>query len=159
MFRSWSASFLEGLSRWGELTGKAPQYVLHISDPASWPELAAFLKTEGFIDMLVLITATHRPPTYLLRYDLRSLPYLTDLAVTFSVPEERAVPSVWGVWPAALWQEREAYDLVGVRFEGHPDLRRILLPEDWPGHPLRKDYAFPESYHNIPLTFTPPSLE
>lgn len=159
MFRSWSESFLEALSQWGELTGKAPDYTLHISDPASWPALAAFLRAEGRVDMLVLITATHRPPAYFLRYDLRSLPYLTNLAVTFSVPGEEAVPSVSGVWPAALWHEREAYDLVGVCFEGHPDLRRILLPEDWPGHPLRKDYTFPDSYHNIPLTFTPPSLE
>ncbi len=159
MFRSWSESFLEALRRRGELKGKAPNYVLHISEFASWPAFAAFLKAEGAIDMLVLITAIHQSPEYFLRYDLRSLPYLTNLAVTFSVPEGEAVPSVWGVWPAALWHEREAYDLVGVRFEGHPDLRRILLPEDWPGHPLRKDYTFPDAYHNIPLTFTPPSLE
>jgi NADH-quinone oxidoreductase subunit C len=59
------------------------------------------------------------------------------------------VPSVSGVWPAADWHEREAYDLVGVRFVGHPDLRRILLADDWVGHPLRKDYEFPLEYHGI----------
>ena len=59
------------------------------------------------------------------------------------------VPSVAGVWAIADWHEREAYDLVGIRFLGHPNLTRILCPEDWVGHPLRKDYEFPEEYHGI----------
>ncbi len=159
MFRTWSASFLEALKKWGKLTGTAPVYVLNLSDPASWPTVATFLREEGAVDMLVLLTATHAPPNYLLRYDLRSFPYLTSIAVNFSISEEENVPSVSGLWPAALWQEREAYDLVGVRFSGHPDLRRILLPEDWPGHPLQKNYSFPESYHDISLKFSPPSSE
>lgn len=57
------------------------------------------------------------------------------------------VPSVAGIWRTADWHEREVYDLVGVRFAGHPDLTRILLSEDWVGHPLRKDYEFPLEYH------------
>jgi len=59
------------------------------------------------------------------------------------------VPSVSGIWRTADWHEREVYDLVGVHFTGHPNLRRILCPEDWVGHPLRKDYEMPLEYHGI----------
>ena len=59
------------------------------------------------------------------------------------------VPSVTGLWRGADWHEREVYDLSGVWFTGHPELRRILLSEDWVGHPLRKDYEFPLEYHGI----------
>jgi len=59
------------------------------------------------------------------------------------------VPTVSHLWPIANWLEREAFDLMGVQFIGHPDLRRILMPEDWVGHPLRKDFVEPEEYHGI----------
>jgi NADH-quinone oxidoreductase subunit C len=59
------------------------------------------------------------------------------------------VPSLTGLWETANWHERETYDLCGVWFPGHPDLTRILLAEDWQGHPLRKDYEFPLEYHGI----------
>ena len=59
------------------------------------------------------------------------------------------VPSVAGIWSTADWHEREVYDLSGVMFTGHPNMRRILCPEDWVGHPLRKDYEMPLEYHGI----------
>jgi NADH-quinone oxidoreductase subunit C len=59
------------------------------------------------------------------------------------------VPSVTGIWSSADWHEREVFDLSGIWFTGHPELRRILLAEDWVGHPLRKDYEFPLEYHGI----------
>ena len=67
-----------------------------------------------------------------------------------ATPRDAAVlPSVESVWRTAIWQEREIFDLLGVFFEGHSDLRRILLPEDWVGHPLRKDFVEPTEYHGI----------
>ncbi len=66
--------------------------------------------------------------------------------------EAPKVDSVQDIWPTANWHERETYDLLGVEFEGHPDLRRIMLPKDWVGHPLRKDYEPPKEYHGIPTT-------
>ncbi|MEW6249895.1 MAG: NADH-quinone oxidoreductase subunit C [Planctomycetota bacterium] len=86
------------------------------------------------------------------------LPYVENagtIAVRVRVPREGgAVRSVGDVWPAAEWHEREAYDLLGVQFEQHPDLRRILCPDDWRGFPLRKDYEFPKEYHGIPSAAT-----
>ncbi len=62
------------------------------------------------------------------------------------IPE---IPTVSHLWPTANWHERETYDLYGIRFTGHPNLRRILCPEDWVGYPMRKDYVMPEEYHGI----------
>ena len=90
-------------------------------------------------------------------YHLWSLPNKVSLVVKVMLPrwkDDKAgelpeVPTVSGVWSTADWHEREAYDLSGVRFTGHPNLRRILCPEDWVGHPLRKDYEMPLEYHGI----------
>lgn len=64
--------------------------------------------------------------------------------VTLWVEREEKIPSVTGLWEGADWYERELYDLFGVHFEGHPDLKRILMPDDWKGHPLRRDYPLTE---------------
>ena len=79
-----------------------------------------------------------RPDRFDIVYSLYSTPL--KHRVRLKVRTAEAVPTVSSVWPAANWLEREVYDLFGVRFEGHPDLRRILMPEDWQGHPQRKDY-------------------
>ena len=90
-------------------------------------------------------------------YHLSSLAHKQGLVLKLKLPrwkDDQAgqlpeVPSVSGLWKTALWHEREVFDLVGVWFHGHPDLRRILCPEDWVGHPLRKDYEMPLEYHGI----------
>lgn len=90
-------------------------------------------------------------------YHLWSVPYKRSLVLKVILPrwkddvdgEIPEVPTVAGVWRTADWHEREVYDLSGVNFTGHPDLRRILCPEDWVGYPLRKDYEMPLEYHGI----------
>lgn len=89
------------------------------------------------------VTAVDWPPRSK-RFDVVYCLYSTTrrhrVRVKVQAGEGEAVPSVTGVWPAANWLEREVYDMFGVRFTGHPDLRRILMPEEWQGHPERKDY-------------------
>jgi NADH-quinone oxidoreductase subunit C len=83
-------------------------------------------------------------------YHLYSYPHRHTLVLKVRTPRDRAVvPSVERMWKAANWHEREVYDLLGVTFTGHPDLRRLLMPEDWVGYPLRKDFVEPEEYHGI----------
>jgi len=80
-------------------------------------------------------------PRFVTVYQLYSIPHRRHLRLKVPIPgNPPRVPTATRVWPAANWHEREAYDLMGIVFEGHPDLRRILMPDDWVGHPLRKDY-------------------
>ena len=89
-------------------------------------------------------------PRFELNYQLVSLPHRMRVALRVRVPgSDPVVDSLVPVWPGAGWLEREIFDLMGIRFNGHPDLRRILLPEDWEGHPLRRDYPV-EGHRDIP---------
>jgi NADH-quinone oxidoreductase subunit C len=83
-------------------------------------------------------------------YHLYSYEHRHSIVLKVDAPRDNpVVPTVENVWKAANWLEREIYDLLGVVFEGHSDLRRLLMPEDWIGHPLRKDFVEPEEYHGI----------
>jgi NADH-quinone oxidoreductase subunit C len=90
------------------------------------------------------ITAVDRfplEPRFEVNYHLLSIEQKARVRLKVRVPGgDAVVPSVISVWPGANWHEREAFDLFGIRFEGHTDLRRILMPDDWEGYPLRKDY-------------------
>jgi NADH-quinone oxidoreductase subunit C len=106
-------------------------------------ECAQQLKTIGF-DRLGMLTAVDLRDEFEMVYRLASRSLSAGAFVKTRLSRENAVvDSLCDIWPAANWQEREVWDLFGIRFEGHPDLRRILLPEEWPGHPLRKDYEDP----------------
>ena len=98
---------------------------------------------EGF-DYCVDITAVHYPkrdPQFDLVWILYSFPRNQRIRVKTLLKDGEAAPSVTAIWSTANWLEREVFDMFGVPFEGHPDLRRILLPDGWKGYPLRKDYG------------------
>lgn len=98
----------------------------------------------GF-DFLEFETCTDRPPDHLdMIYYLYSYTHHHRLGLKVKLPRSSpSIASLVGLWTNADWNEREVYDLFGVHFHGHPDLRRLMMPEDWEGHPLRKDYMHP----------------
>jgi len=123
-----------------------------------WREMARFLHDDSALafDWLACVTGVDYVAEDRLCavYDLYATGHDHWFAVKVYTPRNKpSIPSVADLWPAADWHEREAYDLLGIPFEDHPDLRRILLPEDWEGYPLRKDYRFPREYHGIPGTY------
>ncbi len=106
-----------------------------------------FLQKDLQFTFLSSVTAVHWPerlPRFDVVYHLLSMPNRCELRLKVRVGERReehpVVPTVSEVWPGANWYEREVFDLFGLHFSGHPDLRRILMPMDWTTHPLRKDY-------------------
>jgi NADH-quinone oxidoreductase subunit C len=86
-------------------------------------------------------------------YHLYSYKHRHEFVVKVEVPRDKPeVPSVVGLWKTADWNEREQYDLIGIHYTGHPDLRRLLMPDDWVGHPMRKDYEEADDYRGMPTT-------
>jgi len=123
-----------------------------VVSPETLPEAARFLRDgEGLsFDSLMCLSGVDYPERFAVAYHLFSMKERHTLGIKVFLPKESpSVPSVDEVWPAANFMERETYDLFGINFPGSKDLRRILLPEDWEGHPLRKDYKYPEFYHGI----------
>lgn len=114
-----------------------------------------------FFDYLACVTGIDNGPqanTMEVVYNLQSIPFGHSFVLRVIVPRQDAsslpeVPTVSGIWKTALWHERETFDLLGIHFTGHPDLRRILLPEDWEGYPLRKDYQPQAYYHGIRVAY------
>jgi NADH-quinone oxidoreductase subunit C len=122
--------------------------------PTDIVAVATFLKTEPALafDCLSNQSGVDYPKREQIEVVYHLFSYALRHAVVLKVGVPRDNPrlaTVSAVWRTAIWQEREIFDLLGVDFSGHPDLRRILLPEDWIGNPLRKDYAEPTEYHGI----------
>lgn len=106
-------------------------------------EATGNLKELGF-DLLGMVTAVDFGEEFELVYRVRSREMHVGLFIKTRVSRDNPhIGSVTHLWPSANWQEREVFDLFGIVFDGHPDLRRILLTDDWVGHPLRKDYEDP----------------
>jgi NADH-quinone oxidoreductase subunit C len=133
-------AILEATARYNEVT------VLVARD--SIEPVCRFLRDDpdlafDFLSDLTGVDRLHLPPStprFEVVYHLFSLQRRNRLRLKVRAHEGEAVPTVTTVWAGADWFEREVYDLLGVPFAGHPDLRRIVLPDDWQGHPLRKDY-------------------
>jgi NADH-quinone oxidoreductase subunit C len=129
-------------------------------------DVAAFCRSgqDLAFDNLMCLSAVdypkETPPRLELVYHLWSYEYRHGFVLKVHLPREspsvRTVENVWGV---ANWHEREAYDLFGITFTGHSDLRRILLPDDWIGHPLRKDWVDPDFYNGLHVKPTPQMAE
>ena len=129
---------------------------VHI-DASTWRDLAQFLKADPALsfDWLACLGGVDYPADGKLAIviDLWSFTHRHTFAIkVFCDRTAPVIPSVTDIWKAAGWHEREAYDLFGIQFTGHPDLRRLLLADDWEGHPLRKDYVFPAEVNGIPAT-------
>lgn len=122
----------------GEITVVVPREKLR--------PVAEYLSAEPSLHFSFLsdITTVDRfpiEPRFEINYQLLSLDRRERLRLRVRVAGvDPVAPSVTSIWPTSNWHERENYDLFGIRFEGHPDLKRILMPDDWEGHPLRKDY-------------------
>lgn len=131
--------------------------------PEAIPEVCAFLKEYEAMafDSLMCLSGVDfkgsktEAERLEVVYHLFSMSQRHKFVLKVELPRENpVVPTVEGVWAIANWHEREAYDMYGIRFEGHSDLRRILCPEDWVDYPLRKDYVQPETYRGMPAAAT-----
>ncbi|MGK7390003.1 MAG: NADH-quinone oxidoreductase subunit C [Candidatus Cyclobacteriaceae bacterium M2_1C_046] len=116
--------------------------------------------SELYFDQLSCITAMDNGPeanTLEVIYNLSSIPYNYQLTLKVVLPRTEdplpEIPTLSGIWMTANWHEREIFDLMGINFTGHPDMRRLFLPADWKGHPLRKDYKDLETYHGIKVKY------
>ena len=136
-------------AKFGETIGEALEFLGQVSvrvDREKIVDVCEFLKTDGEtrFDYLSDLTCVHYPERgaqpFEVVYNLFSIDLNQRVRLKVDTDESAGVGSVTGVWPAANWLEREVYDLFGIQFNGHPDLRRLLLPTDWDGHPMRKDY-------------------
>jgi NADH-quinone oxidoreductase subunit C len=127
------------------------------------PDVLRFLKeTDGlefsFLAGLTVVDDWPAEPRFNVLYQLRNITLPSNLRLKVRVPgDDPNMPSVTGIFRYADWHEREVYDMFGIKFAGHPDLRRILMPADWEGHPLRKDY--PLGYEEVEFTFNFDEIE
>lgn len=127
---------------------------LVLLDPARVVDVCRFAKESLEFDFLLDITSIDNygeDPRWTLVYEMYGLKHRCHLRLKFQVSEETsAAPSITGVWRTANWHEREIYDMMGIRFTGHPDLRRILMWEGYPYFPLRKDFPLAGKASEMP---------
>jgi len=145
-------------TQFGELISEPNEFrgelTVRIADPEKIAEVCAFAKKDLGFDYLVDISSVDNygdDPRWTVVYELCRLADHAHLRLKTDVSEEKSeLPSVIGVWRTADWHEREIYDMMGVRFRGHPDLRRILMWEGYPYFPLRKDFPLAGKPSDMP---------
>ena len=117
-----------------------------------WEEISKYIYDSGF-DYLMCITSydLEVDEQLGLAYNFYSTKNKKYLEIRLEFHNSDEIFSIANIWHTANWHEREAYDMMGILFGGHPDMKRILLPEDWEGHPLRKDWKEPEFYNGMPV--------
>ncbi len=123
-------------------------------DPSSLLAICQFLRNDERLSMdhLELLGGVDYKDRIEVVYVMYSMKHAHRITLKCRLTREApAVSSVESIWGVANWHEREAFDMFGIVFEGHSDLRRLLCPDDWEGYPLRKDYQFPKSYRDMPL--------
>ena len=129
------------------MTNEPSFSVISIKNKKLIKKLAWQIKEE--FDILYALTVVDYSPNFELNYIFSNYKNADLLILKVNITEKDfAVDSITDIFSSANWEEREAYDLFGIKFNGHPDLRRILLPEDWPGHPLRKDFKVDDEIRN-----------
>ncbi len=119
------------------------QNIIYLKNGENLLDLFIYLRDEEKFDMLADLTAIDYPERekrFTVLYNLYSFSKLERLLIRLDISEGEEVETVSNIWPSANWPEREVFDMFGIKFKNHPDLRRILLPEDWKTHPLRKDF-------------------
>jgi NADH-quinone oxidoreductase subunit C len=109
-------------------------------------KVLSFLKQSGYEVLMDLTAVDYLVPTVRTKivYWLHNPSNLERIRIIFFIARDEKIPSVTDLWEGADWYERELFDMFGVYFEGHPDMQRILMPDDWRGHPMRRDYALDE---------------
>lgn len=145
---------LEHIVTGDEKKGLADPYILIQTE--SLPEICQFLRDDERLQFETLhcISAVEWPEYFESVYHLRSMTHRHWVILKVRTgKDEPRVPSLTSLWAGADWLERECYDLMGIVYEGHPNLKRILLDETWEGHPLRKDYQMPDHEHLRELGF------
>jgi NADH-quinone oxidoreductase subunit C len=116
--------------------------------------LELYNNKETYFDQLSCVTGIDTGNTMEVIYNLYSIPFNQSLALKVILSRENpTVPSLCSIWKTANWLERETFDMYGIVFEQHPDLRRILMPADWEGYPLRKDYKEQETYRDVQVKY------
>ena len=141
-------------SKFSDTTELVDDRFIKVSN-SNWHDIALLLKDHSKLkfDYLMCISSydVGDKKKYGAAYNFKSTSLDHYLEIRIEVNDEESIPTISDLWGSADWHEREAYDMMGIKFENHPNFKRILLADDWEGYPLRKDYDTPDYYRGMPV--------